>query len=81
MRLSRKLGGLLAAAMMATGLTAAAMPARASIPSSEIMTNRGNGTVHECLQDDTGGTVTQHFCDPTFTNAHQGFSSYQRDSV
>jgi hypothetical protein len=33
MRLSRKLGGLLAAAaMMATGLTAAAIPANASSP-------------------------------------------------
>jgi hypothetical protein len=38
MRLSLKLGGLLAAAMMAAGLTAAAAPARASSPYWQIRT-------------------------------------------
>jgi hypothetical protein len=35
------------------------------------MTNAGNGVVNECLQDDTGLTVTQHFCDPTGASTHQ----------
>lgn len=76
MRLSRKLGGLLAAGMMAAGVTAAAAPARASTPYWEIITLvSDNGATVECLQGDLGGplgsSVTQHFCDPTFTNAHQ----------
>ena len=78
MRLSRKLGGLLAAGMMAVGVTAAAAPARASTPSPywEILTwMASNGPTEECLQGDLGGplgsSVTQHFCDPTFTNKNQ----------
>jgi|tagenome__1003787_1003787.scaffolds.fasta_scaffold20257866_1 hypothetical protein len=72
MRLSRKLGGLLAAAMMAVGLTAAAAPARASEPSSSPYWIIG---VHPqgidagpfyCLQGDLGGpmgsSVTQQPC-------------------
>ena len=73
MRLSRKLGGLLAAAMMAAGVTAAAAPARASTPTYwQIVTfTEFAGPFPECLQDDPGLIVTQHVCDPTFTNTHQ----------
>jgi Ricin-type beta-trefoil lectin domain-like len=76
MRLSRKFGGLLAAAMMAAGLTAAAAPARASSPYYQIKTFYGvNGPPDECVQGDFGGSlgtsVTQHYCDPTFTQTDQ----------
>jgi hypothetical protein len=77
MRLSRKLGGLLAAGMMAVGLTAAAAPAHASSPPYyQIHTFYGVGTpIAECVQGDLGGplgsTVTQHFCDPTYTQTDQ----------
>jgi hypothetical protein len=78
MRLPGKLGSLLAAAMMAAGVTAAAALARASTPSPywEIITlQSADGVLNECLQGDFGGSmgtsVTQHYCDPTFTNANQ----------
>jgi hypothetical protein len=73
MRLSRKLGGLLGAGMMALGITTAAAPAKAAAaPYWAIVTMGGlSGAPYECLQDDAGRAVTQHFCDPTFTNTHQ----------
>jgi Ricin-type beta-trefoil lectin domain-like len=78
MRLSRKLGGLLAAAMMAAGVTAAAAPAHATTvsPYWQILTLGGNTyPVLECLQGDLGGplgsSVTQHYCDPANTNPNQ----------
>ena len=75
MRLSRKFGGLLAAAMIASGLTAAAAPARASSPYWQIRTFYGVSALEECVQGDLGGplgsTVTQHYCDPTFTATDQ----------
>jgi hypothetical protein len=72
MRLSRKLGGLLAAGMMLAGVTGAAVPASASTPPPywQILT-----FAYECLQGDLGGpmgsSVTQQFCDTTGTNTHQ----------
>jgi hypothetical protein len=75
MRLSRKLVGLLAGGMMAVGLTAAAAPARASSPYFHIRTFYGVSALDECVQGDFGGplgtTVTQHYCDPTFTQTDQ----------
>lgn len=78
MRLSLKLGGLLAAVMMAVGLTAAATPARASTPAPywQILTATNSlNAPYECLQGDLGGplgsSVTQHFCDPTGASADQ----------
>jgi hypothetical protein len=67
MRLHRKLGGLLAAALLAAGLTAAAVPARAAENTVYYQLVTGptvNTSVPECLTADTGQTVTQHFCDP-----------------
>lgn len=74
MRLSRKLGGLLAVAMTAVGLTAAAAPASASTPSPywQIVTLGGApGLPFLCLQGELGGplgtSVTQQLCgDPRF---------------
>jgi hypothetical protein len=77
MHLSRRLGGLLAAGMIAAGVTAVAAPASASNPSPyfEIITGVSANGLTECLQGDFGGplgtSVTQHYCDPTFTNTHQ----------
>jgi hypothetical protein len=77
MRLPRKLSGLLAAAMMAAGLTVAAAPARASTPAPyfQMLTLAGAVTPPLCMQGDTGGPsgtfVSQQYCDTTGTNPYQ----------
>jgi hypothetical protein len=77
MRLPRKLGGLLAAALMAAGLTAAAAPVRAStpVPYWQIFTLAAGTSPLECLQGDFGGPlgtiVTQQPCDLSGESANQ----------
>jgi hypothetical protein len=67
MRLSRKVAGLVLAAVMSAGLTTAAVPASAAANYYTIMS--GNNNDFMCLQGaiagDGGTTVVQASCDPS----------------
>jgi hypothetical protein len=74
MRLHRKLGGLLAAAMMIAGVTAAvAAPAHAAGATYwQISTGPSVGTIFpQCLEVEPSLAVLQENCDPVLLNTSQ----------